>query len=109
MANDKQQMDTSNNCYINNGGEAFGDQDNITMQGYRDGTAGNSINQARLHRNFKLLADPQLLKCGTKLYRYDGVVPGDPTYPAITPRDPRNPLIRIRAKPIEPLMLVVPR
>ncbi|KAH8397726.1 hypothetical protein KR215_011511, partial [Drosophila sulfurigaster] len=63
----------------------------------------------RMHRNFKLLADPQLLKCGSKLYRYDGMVPGDPTYPTITPRDPRNPLIRIRAKPVEPIMLIVPR
>ncbi|KAH8417345.1 hypothetical protein KR222_009156, partial [Zaprionus bogoriensis] len=86
-----------------------GDQDNMAMQAFRDGAVGNAMCQARMHRNFKLLADPQLLKCGSKLYRYDGVVPGDPTYPAITPRDPRNPLIRIRAKPVEPLMLVVPR
>lgn len=62
-----------------------------------------------MHRNFKLLADPQLVKCGAKLYRYDGVVPGDPTYPTITPRDPRNPLIRIRARPVDPLMLLIPR
>nr|XP_043068408.1 histone-lysine N-methyltransferase SETD1 isoform X4 [Drosophila bipectinata] len=65
--------------------------------------------QAKMHRNFKLLADPQLVKCGAKLYRYDGVVPGDPTYPTLTPRDPRNPLIRIRARPIDPLMLLIPR
>lgn len=62
-----------------------------------------------MHRNFKLLADPQLVKCGAKLYRYDGVVPGDPTYPTITPRDPRNPLIRIRARPVDPLLLLIPR
>ncbi|KAH8292656.1 hypothetical protein KR044_007087 [Drosophila immigrans] len=79
----------------------------IIIQGYREG--GLTGFQTRMHRNFKLLADPQLVKCGSKLYRYDGMVPGDPTYPAITPRDPRNPLIRIRAKPVEPLMLVVPR
>ncbi|EDW13928.2 histone-lysine N-methyltransferase SETD1 [Drosophila mojavensis] len=102
-------MDTSNNYTLINGGESSGEQTHITMQGYRDGNVFNPACQTRMHRNFKLLADPQLLKCGTKLYRYDGVVPGDPTYPTITPRDPRNPLIRIRAKPVEPLMLVVPR
>ncbi|KAM8703218.1 hypothetical protein ACLKA7_007924 [Drosophila subpalustris] len=102
-------MDSSNNNYLTNGGDTSGDQAQISMQGYRDGTGFNSSCQTRMHRNFKLLADPQLLKCGSKLYRYDGLVPGDPTYPTITPRDPRNPLIRIRAKPVEPLMLVVPR
>ncbi|ALC47945.1 Set1, partial [Drosophila busckii] len=84
------------------------DQAQITMQGFRDGNVSHSLTQAKI-RNFKLLADPQLLKCGSKLYRYDGVVTGDSTYPMITPRDPRNPLIRIRAKPVEPLLLVVPR
>ncbi|KAH8295234.1 hypothetical protein KR018_009018 [Drosophila ironensis] len=68
-----------------------------------------SVSQAKMNRNFKLLADPQLIKCGAKLYRYDGVVPGDPSYPTITPRDPRNPLIRIRARPVDPLMLLIPR
>ncbi|KAH8259097.1 hypothetical protein KR038_007959 [Drosophila bunnanda] len=68
-----------------------------------------SLPHTKMHRNFKLLADPQLVKCGAKLYRYDGIVPGDPTYPTITPRDPRNPLIRIRARPVDPLMLLVPR
>ncbi|EDW66490.2 histone-lysine N-methyltransferase SETD1 [Drosophila virilis] len=102
-------MDTSNIYNSINGGEPSGEQSHISMQGYRDGNGLNSLCPTRMHRNFKLLADPQLLKCGSKLYRYDGVVPGDPTYPTITPRDPRNPLIRIRAKPVEPLMLVVPR
>ncbi|EDV98549.1 histone-lysine N-methyltransferase SETD1 [Drosophila grimshawi] len=103
-------MDTSNNYHSINGGESSAEQAHTTMQGYRDGGAFSSLSsQTRMHRNFKLLADPQLLKCGTKLYRYDGVVPGDPTYPTVTPRDPRNPLIRIRAKPVEPLMLVIPR
>ncbi|KAH8379364.1 hypothetical protein KR009_004441 [Drosophila setifemur] len=87
------------------------------MQDNRDNTSSSntginnvsSLSQTKMHRNFKLLADPQLVKCGAKLYRYDGVVPGDPTYPTITPRDPRNPLIRIRAKPVEPLLLLIPR
>jgi len=104
-------MDTSNINYLINdgGGDTSGEQAQILMQGFRDGTALNSLCLTRMHRNFKLLADPQLLKCGSKLYRYDGIVHGDPTYPTITPRDPRNPLIRIRAKPVEPIMLVVPR
>lgn len=84
----------------------------MQMQDNRDNFNNNhvsSLSHTKMHRNFKLLADPQLVKCGAKLYRYDGVVPGDPTYPTITPRDPRNPLIRIRARPVDPLMLLIPR
>ncbi|BFF88926.1 histone-lysine N-methyltransferase SETD1 [Drosophila madeirensis] len=101
-----------------NGSESSGDQTHFLMhmQNDRDINAFNAssnnalaISQTKMHRNFKLLADPQLVKCGAKLYRYDGVVPGDPIYPTITPRDPRNPLIRIRTRPIEPLLLLIPR
>lgn len=60
-------------------------------------------------RNFKLLADPALVKCSGKLYRFDGIVPNDPTYPAVVPRDPRNSLVRIRTRPSEPIELLVPR
>ncbi|XP_017078628.2 histone-lysine N-methyltransferase SETD1 [Drosophila eugracilis] len=87
------------------------------MQESRDNTIISSsgsnhvtfLSSTKMPRNFKLLADPQLVKCGARLYRYDGVVPGDSAYPAITPRDPRNPLIRIRAKAVEPLLLLIPR
>ncbi|KAH8289881.1 hypothetical protein KR054_003259 [Drosophila jambulina] len=82
-------------------------QDNRNI--YNSSNHVSSLSHTKMHRNFKLLADPQLVKCGAKLYRYDGVVPGDPTYPTITPRDPRNPLIRIRARPVDPLMLLIPR
>ncbi|XP_070072342.1 histone-lysine N-methyltransferase SETD1 [Drosophila takahashii] len=87
------------------------------MQDVRDNTSitnsgsnhVSSLSSTKMPRNFKLLADPQLVKCGAKLYRYDGIVPGDPAYPTITPRDPRNPLIRIRVRSVEPLLLRIPR
>lgn len=60
-------------------------------------------------RDFKLLADPALVKCAGKLYRFDGTIPNDPNSPAVVTRDPRNPLIRIRPRPAEPLELYVPR
>lgn len=60
-------------------------------------------------RNFKMLSDPTLTKGAIKLYRYDGIVPNDPTYPPVIPRDPRNPMLRIRGRPLEPLVLTVPR
>lgn len=60
-------------------------------------------------RNFKLLTDSALSKGAIKVYRYDGVVPNDPTYPPVIPRDPRNPLVRIRARPQDPIVLTVPR
>ena len=59
-------------------------------------------------RNFKLLSDPTLVKGVTKVVRYDGIVPNDSTYPPVIPRDPRNPVARIRQR-MEPLVLSVPR
>ncbi|KAG7187904.1 hypothetical protein KM043_013872 [Ampulex compressa] len=63
---------------------------------------------AQKPRNYKLLVDPFLVKGATKLYRYDGVVPGDPTYPQVQPRDPRSQLTRIWTR-LEQLDLPVPR
>ncbi|XP_039232837.1 histone-lysine N-methyltransferase SETD1 [Drosophila yakuba] len=82
---------------------------NITLVNNSGNNHDSSLANSKMPRNFKLLADPQLVKCGTRLYRYDGLMPGDPAYPTITPRDPRNPLIRIRARAVEPLMLLIPR
>ncbi|KAL9895565.1 SET domain containing 1 [Glossina fuscipes fuscipes] len=65
--------------------------------------------QQKQPRNFKLISDPALIKGATKLYRFDGIVINDPTYPPVMPRDPRNPVIRIRARPLEPMVLTVPR
>lgn len=41
--------------------------------------------------SYKLLIDPCLVKgANTKMYRIDGVVQDDPTYPPVMLRDPRN-------------------
>jgi len=40
--------------------------------------------------SYKLLVDPALVKGANKLYRFDGHVPDDPTYPSVQLRDPRN-------------------
>ncbi|XP_045454073.1 histone-lysine N-methyltransferase SETD1 [Melitaea cinxia] len=69
------------------------------------------VHNAVLHKapkNYKLLIDPFLVKGVTKLYRYDGVVPGDNTYPSVQCRDPRSQLSRIWNK-LEPADLPVPR
>lgn len=58
-------------------------------------------------KNYKLLVDPFLVKGAMKLYRYDGV-PTDPSYPPVTPRDPRSHLTRIWTR-LETLDLPVPR
>lgn len=69
------------------------------------------VHNAVLHKapkNYKLLIDPFLVKGVAKLYRYDGVVPGDNTYPSVQCRDPRSQLSRIWNK-LEPADLPVPR
>ncbi|KAM7359326.1 SET domain containing 1 isoform 1-T3 [Cochliomyia hominivorax] len=70
---------------------------------------GGSATQQKAPRNFKLLSDPAITKGAIKLYRFDGVVPNDSSYPTIMPRDPRNPVVRLRARPVEPMVLSVPR
>lgn len=59
-------------------------------------------------KNYKLLMDPVLVKGAIKLYRYDGCVPGDNTFPTVQCRDPRSQLSRIWNR-IEPADLPVPR
>lgn len=59
-------------------------------------------------KNYKLVVDPVLVKGAAKMYRYDGNVPNDPTYPQVIPRDPRSHLTRIWAR-LETLDLPVPR
>lgn len=59
-------------------------------------------------RNYKLVVDPFLVKGASKLYRYDGNVPNDPTYPPVQLRDPRSQLTRIWTR-LEPLDIPVPR
>ncbi|XP_060534419.1 histone-lysine N-methyltransferase SETD1 isoform X2 [Cylas formicarius] len=65
-------------------------------------------NQNTKPKNYKLLVDPFLVKGSPKLYRYDGVVPNDNTYPPVTLRDPRSHLTRIWTR-LETLELPVPR
>lgn len=59
-------------------------------------------------KNYKILVDPFIVKGAAKVYRYDGIVPGDPTYPVVIPKDPRSPLTRIWAR-METIDLPVPR
>nr|CAD7258232.1 unnamed protein product [Timema shepardi] len=59
-------------------------------------------------RNYKLLIDPCLVKGAAKLYRYDGNVPNDASYPQIQVRDPRSQLTRIWTR-LEPLDIPVPK
>ncbi|CAK9833089.1 Histone-lysine N-methyltransferase SETD1 [Anthophora retusa] len=68
----------------------------------------STVQASQKLRNYKLLVDPFLVKGATKLYRYDGMVPGDPTYPEVQPRDPRSQLTRIWTR-LEQLDLPVPR
>ncbi|KFB35238.1 AGAP002246-PA-like protein [Anopheles sinensis] len=67
----------------------------------------NSLSLQKAARNFKLLVDPFLHRgAAAKVYRYDGIVPGDPSHPPVIPRDPRSRRIRSRG---EPLDIPVPR
>ena len=59
-------------------------------------------------RNYKLVVDPFLVKGSAKLYRYDGNVPNDPTYPPVQVRDPRSQITRIWTR-LETLDIPVPR
>lgn len=57
-------------------------------------------------RNYKLLIDPVLVNGANKLYRFEGIVEGDPTYPPVVLRDPRKQKIWIRPETMD---LTVPR
>lgn len=59
-------------------------------------------------RNWKLIADPFLSKATTKVYRYDGVVPNDSTFPELIVQDPRKYKSKTRAM-ILPIVLPVPK
>lgn len=49
----------------------------------------NNAGQPKQVRNYKLLSDPAIIKGAPKIYRYDGIVPNDPSQPVVIPRDPR--------------------
>ncbi|XP_063541575.1 histone-lysine N-methyltransferase SETD1 [Cydia strobilella] len=71
-------------------------------------TPGHNAALHKAPKNYKLLMDPFLMKGATKLYRYDGTVPGDTTYPPVQCRDPRSQLSRIWNR-LEPADLPIPR
>ncbi|XP_022831575.1 histone-lysine N-methyltransferase SETD1 isoform X2 [Spodoptera litura] len=72
-------------------------------------TPGHNVVPHKAPKNYKLLMDPFLVKGVTaKVYRYDGNVPGDATYPPVQCRDPRSQLSRIWNR-LEPADLPVPR
>jgi hypothetical protein len=45
----------------------------------------------------------------TKLYRYEGIVPNDPTYPPVVVKDPRSAMSKVLWSKLEPLDLPVPQ
>lgn len=60
-------------------------------------------------QDYKLIIDPFLVKAPQKIYRYNGIVPNDPNFPPVIPKDPRNAkkiCLRVRLDPVE---LIVPR
>lgn len=60
-------------------------------------------------QDYKLIVDPFLVKAPQKIYRYNGTVPNDPSYPQVVLKDPRNgKAIRLRVR-LDPIELPVPR
>ncbi|XP_048482105.1 histone-lysine N-methyltransferase SETD1 isoform X3 [Plutella xylostella] len=76
--------------------------------GMEQKTPGHNAALHKAPKNYKLLMDPFLVKGATKLYRYDGCVPGDSSFPPVQCRDPRSQLSRIWNR-LEPADLPVPR
>jgi hypothetical protein len=67
------------------------------------------MSQPKQQKNWKLIIDPFIIKGQpTKLFRYEGQVPGDPTYPVVNVRDPRSQIQRLWSR-LEVLDLPVPR
>lgn len=60
-------------------------------------------------KNYKLMVDPIIVKGGVKIYRYEGIIPNDPTPQPVIPRDPRNHLATKLRNRLDPLDMPVPR
>lgn len=59
-------------------------------------------------RNWKLIADPALGKAPVKIYRYDGIIPNDPSCPEVIVQDPRT--FKSKNKTISlPIELSIPK
>lgn len=83
------------------------------MNGMMESSHSGSRSGAHHHhhhkpRNYKLVVDPFLVKGASKLYRYDGNIPNDPTYPPVQLRDPRKQPPKIWGTP-DPLDIPLPR
>lgn len=90
------------------------------MNGNIDPQGGNNSNSSASNSNnapgmqkplqdYKLIIDPFLVKAPQKIYRYNGIVPNDPSFHPVIPKDPRNAkkiCMRVRHDAME---LVVPR
>lgn len=59
--------------------------------------AEHSEDRGRKVHNYKLLVDPAIQKGQQKLYRFDGVIPGDPASKVII-TDPRRRVARLLSK-----------
>lgn len=64
-----------------------------TVEVAREEVKPQNTNSQEAHKpsyqSYKLLQDPFIKPGCAKLYRYDGVVPNNPNYPAVQVRDPR--------------------
>ena len=61
-------------------------------------------------KNWKLILDPLIIKGTAKIVRYEGQVPGDPTYPVVHVRDPRSQIHKLSwSRLSDGLDLPVPR
>lgn len=79
------------------------------MNGNVDLQVGATTQQQKPSTDFKLLVDPVLGKGAQKIYRHNGIVPNDPTYPPVIPKDPRNATAYRLRQRLEPLELPVAR
>lgn len=71
--------------------------------------SGTPIAPQKQPHDYKLLMDPFLVKVPQKIYRYNGIVPNDPSHPLVILKDPRNvKVIKLRTR-LDPLELIVPR
>lgn len=84
---------------------------NIEPQGGSNSNSSSSSSVPGMQKplqDYKLVVDPFLVKAPAKIYRYNGIVPNDSSFPVIL-KDPRNAkkiCLRVRLDPIE---LPVPR
>lgn len=67
------------------------------MNGVEDPQGGPPPNVAP-KQDYKLLVDPCLVKAPQKIFRFNGIIPNDPTCPPVIVKDPRSKAIRLRQR-----------